>query len=203
MNQIIYRLMYRFTHPAWDTGVTPPEVVETFAHGDLPPGPALDLGCGTGTNTIYMAQHGRQVIGLDFVPRAIARAKEKARQAGVDGQTQFLVGDVSNLSQLGLPPCALALDIGCFHGLNAEQQRRCAAGLAAQLLPGGRYMLYAMDPHPEAGYRFGVTEQQVRAVFSPSFDITRAEHGTFRRGTSTWYWMTRKTEGYSKALVST
>lgn len=52
MNPIIYRLLYRLTRPPWDTGITPPEVVATFAEGDLPPGPALDLGCGTGTNVI-------------------------------------------------------------------------------------------------------------------------------------------------------
>jgi SAM-dependent methyltransferase len=190
MDRLIYRLMYRFTHPGWDTGVTPPEVVEAFARGEIPPGPTLDLGCGTGTNTIYIAQQGRQAIGIDFVPKAIAAAREKARQAGVASQTQFLVADVTDLAKLGLPLCAFAMDMGCFHSLNVEQQRRYAAGLAAQLLPGGRFMLYAADPRNEAGYRFGVSVQQVQAVFAPRFDITRTEPGRFRTGTSTWYWMT-------------
>ncbi len=194
MNRLIYRLMYRFTRPAWDTGVTPPEVVQAFAEGDIPPGPVLDLGCGTGTNTLYMARQGRPAFGVDFVPGAIRRATQAAQKAGLADQARFFVADVTNLSQLKLPPCAFALDMGCFHGLRAEQQRRYAAGLTAQLTSSGRYMLYAMDPHPEAGYRFGVSEEQVRAVFSPSFDITRAEHGTFRRGTSTWYWMTLKSK---------
>ncbi len=186
--------MYRFTRPGWDTGVTPPEVVAAFEQDQLLPGPALDLGCGTGTNVIYMAQHGRQTTGLDFVPRAIATAKAKARRAGVEGLTQFRVADVSNLGQLELPGCAFALDMGCFHGLSAEQQSRYGASLAALVVPGGRYMLYAADPHNESGYRFGVSRQQVEAVFGPSFEITHTERGTFRRGLSTWYWMTRKTK---------
>lgn len=194
MNRLIYRLMYRFTRPPWDTGVTPPEVIQAFAEGDIPPGPVLDLGCGTGTNTLYMARQGRPAFGVDFVPGAIRQATQAAQKAELAEQAHFFVADVTNLSRLKLPPCAFALDMGCFHGLRAEQQRRYAAGLTAQLSPGGRYMLYAMDPHPEAGNRFGVSEQQVRAVFSPSFDITRAEHGTFRRGTSTWYWMTLKSK---------
>ncbi len=191
-SQIIFRLMYLFTRPPWDTGVTPPEVVQAFEDGLVPPGPALDIGCGTGTNTIYMAQQGRQAFGVDFVPRAIAKANRKAQQAGVAGQTRFFVADVTDLARLELPRCAFALDMGCFHGLNAEQRHRYAAGLAAQLLPGGRYMLYAMHPSRDGRYRFGVTREQVQDVFLPRFEITRAEDGTFRRGTSTWYWMSRK-----------
>ena len=190
MNQLIYRLLYRFTRPGWDTGVTPPEVLQALAGGDLPSGPALDLGCGTGTNAIYLAHQGRQAIGIDFVPRAIAAATEKARQAGVAGRTRFIVGDVTRLSSFGLPPCAFALDMGCFHGLNPEQQARYAAGLYAQLIPGGRYMLYAAHPISEGGVHFGLTPQQVEHVFSPRFAITHTEQGQFGRGTSTWYWMT-------------
>jgi SAM-dependent methyltransferase len=189
MNRLIYRLMYRFTHPGWDTGVTPPEVAQTFAQGDIPPGPALDLGCGTGTNVIYMAQQGHQAFGIDFVPRAIDKATQAARKAGVAGQTRFLVADVTDLGKLGLPGCGFALDMGCFHSLSIEKQRRYAAGLATQLLPGGRYMLYAADPRQEAGFRFGVSRRQVQEVFAPWFEIMRTKPGKFRDGTSTWYWM--------------
>jgi SAM-dependent methyltransferase len=192
MNNLIYRIMYLFTKPGWDTGVTPPEVVAAFEQDQIPAGPALDLGCGTGTNVIYMAQHGRQAIGVDFVPRAIAAAKDKARRANVAERTQFLVGDVSKLSQLGLPRCAYALDMGCFHGLSEEEQRRYAAALSALLVTGGRYMLFAADPHNEAGYHFGVERKQVEAVFGPTFDITHTERGPFGRNQATWYWMTRK-----------
>jgi SAM-dependent methyltransferase len=197
MNQIIYRLMYRFTHPGWDTGITPPEVVQAFAHGDVPPGPALDLGCGTGTNTLYLARQGRQAFGLDFVPRAIDKANQAARKSGLTNQVKFFVADVTNLSQLRLPRCAFALDMGCFHGLNPEQRRRYAAALADQLLPGARYMLYCLDPGQEATFRFGVTMQQVNEVFAAGFETTRIERGNnARAGTpgrgSTWYWMTHK-----------
>jgi cyclopropane fatty-acyl-phospholipid synthase-like methyltransferase len=192
MNPIIYRLMYRLTRPGWDTGITPPEVVAAFAEGDIPPGAALDLGCGTGTNVIYMAQQGRPAMGVDFVPRAIAMAIEKARQAGVAAQTRFQVGDVTHLPELGFPACGFALDMGCFHGLSLEQQGRYAAGLAAQLAPGGRFMLYAADPLTEGFVRFGSSREQVERVFSPRFAITRAERGKFGRGASTWYWMSLK-----------
>ena len=47
----------------------------------LATGRALDLGCGTGTNSIYLAQHGWETTGVDFVPRAIGIAKRKAEAA--------------------------------------------------------------------------------------------------------------------------
>jgi len=192
MNQLIYWLMYWLGRTRWDSGVTPPEVIEAFQIDDIPPGPVLDLGCGTGTNVIYMAQRGRQVIGIDFVPEAVARAREKARQAGVSDRVQFYVADVTRLSQLDLPRCAFALDMGCFHGLSPEGQHHYAEGLAAVLLPGARYMLYALDPRKQAGISFGILPEQVQSVFAPNFEILRVERGSFWNTGSTWFWMKRK-----------
>ena len=62
---------WRGTTP-WDTNITPPEVKEFIAAA--PPGKALDLGCGTGTNAITLAQHGWQATGVDFAPKAIRTA---------------------------------------------------------------------------------------------------------------------------------
>jgi len=192
MNRFIYRMMYwlRMTH--WDTGETPPEVKEAFQAGDIPPGAALDLGCGSGTNAIFMAKQGRLVIGLDFVPEAIQKARSKASQAGIDGKAQFKVADVTRLDEMDLPPSAFALDMGCFHGLNPDGQRRYAAGLAKAMIPGGQYMLYTLDPHREAGIKFGMQAETVQAVFTPWFEMSRQERGTFWSRGSTWFWMVRK-----------
>ncbi len=191
-NWLMYRLMYWLGQARWDSGVTPPEVVEAYKTGDIPPGPALDLGCGTGTNVIYMASLGQQAIGVDFVPSAISKARKKAQQVGVSSRAQFFIADVTRLAELKLPRCAFALDMGCFHSLNADGQRRYLAGLSSLLVPGGLYMLYTMDPRPEAGRSFGIAPEQVQTVFSPAFDIQRVERGEFRRIGSTWFWMRRK-----------
>ena len=120
MNSLVYRLMYWLGRARWDTGIVPPEVVEAFQKGNIPEGPTLDLGCGTGTNVIYLAVQGRQAFGIDFMPQAVAKAQKKAQQAGVSERTQFITADVTRLKDLKLPPCAYALDMGCFHGLNAN-----------------------------------------------------------------------------------
>ena len=194
MNRFLYRLMYWFGMTRWDSGETPPEVQEAFRVGDIPPGASLDLGCGTGTNTIFMAQQGRQAIGLDFAPEAIHRARVKAQQAGVAGRAQFQVADVTRLDEMDLPRSGFALDMGCFHGLSPDGQRRYAVGLAKTLVPGGRYMLYTLDPRKEAGLSFGMQPEAVKVVFAPWFDIVRMERGAFWSRGSTWYWMVRSVQ---------
>jgi SAM-dependent methyltransferase len=96
----LYNLIYRFSAPRWDTNITPPEVVTVIeGAAAVPAGRALDLGCGTGTNVIYLAQHGWKAVGVDFSPIAIQQACQKAQDT--PGAT-FVEGDVSQLSHLGI-----------------------------------------------------------------------------------------------------
>ena len=96
----------------WDTGVSPPELTEFIrSHA---PGRALDLGCGTGTNVITLAQHGWWVTGVDFAWRAIRVARRKARRSGVEVELQ--VADVTRGDAVS-GPYDLVLDLGCFHNL--------------------------------------------------------------------------------------
>jgi SAM-dependent methyltransferase len=155
----VYRLSYGLGLSRWDTGTIATEVEQAFQNENIPAGPVLDLGCGTGTSVIYMAKLGRQAIGIDFVPQAIAKARVKAQQAGVSDRTKFFTADVTRLSELKLPPCSFALDMGCFHGLNRDGQGRYAQGLADVLIPNGRFMLYVLEPRKEAGLTFGLTAE--------------------------------------------
>lgn len=98
--------------PPWDSGITPPELHEFIA--SHPAGRAIDLGCGTGTNVLTLAQSGWQVTGIDFIPKAIRAAKLKTQT--VKDKTDLRVGNVTNLRGIS-GPFDLALDIGCFHGL--------------------------------------------------------------------------------------
>src|ERR1700674_6043492 len=77
--RMIFRLAYLLGLKPWDTGVTPPELVD-WVEGPkaLPPGNALDIGCGTGTNCQYLLAHKGQVTGVDFVPGARKAAKRTA-----------------------------------------------------------------------------------------------------------------------------
>ena len=183
-----FDLQYLLGQPPWDTEVTPPEVVELIEEG-LPPGRALDLGCGTGTNSIYLARHGWEVVGVDFSVLAILRARRKARRAGVD--CQFYRGDVTDLAFLA-DPFDLALDIGCLHSLPPEGCRRYVAEVARLLRPGGLYLLYAFTPRPDHSTTRGVAPEEVRSLFAPAFTVEREEIGKDLSGPrSAWYWLRR------------
>ncbi len=118
LRRLRFNLRY-YRNPPWDTGVSPPELmdfIKGYSMGSRP-GRALDLGCGTATNVITLAQHGWQVTGVDFARIAIGMARRKARRAGV--KVDLRVGDVI---QEGVADGAydLVLDIGCFHSLTPE-----------------------------------------------------------------------------------
>ena len=79
-----FRAAYLIGFKPWDSGVPPPELTALVEGTDhLPPSKALDLGCGTGTNSIYLAQHGWEVTGVDVVGRAVSQARRKVAAAGV------------------------------------------------------------------------------------------------------------------------
>jgi len=94
LQRLFFNLWYYF-NPPWDTGITPPEVVEAIEGPEaLRPGRALDLGCGTGTNSLYLARHGWNVVGVDLAVRAIRQARRKAEEeAGLT--VEFHTADVT------------------------------------------------------------------------------------------------------------
>src|SRR5512143_1350520 len=127
-------LRYFFKKTPWDTGVTPPEIVAMIDSGKVHVGRALDLGCGTGTNAIYLAQHGFEVTGIDISGRAISQAKHKARSAQLADRVRLEHGDVALLRRWVLGHSIdFAYDIGCFHNLEAEARQRYVAALTAVL----------------------------------------------------------------------
>jgi SAM-dependent methyltransferase len=183
-----YDVTYRVTRPGWDTGLTPPEVValvEQRGHC----GRALDLGCGTGTNSIYLAQHGYDVVGVDFSTKAIQQAREKAGQAGV--KVDFRIGDVTRLDFLSAP-FDVMIDVGCFHGLDAEGQARYLQHVARLTRSGGTLLMYAFDRPAFLG-RYGLTPEAAQRIFAPHFAMTDVKHGDHRHNRSTtWYQFTRQ-----------
>lgn len=140
VRKTFFTLQYWLNDPPWDTGITPPEVYR-FLEGH-PPGRALDLGCGTGTNVITLAEHGWRATGIDFVPRAIRAARRKAERKGLADRADFFVGDaLSGDSFQG--EYDLILDIGCFHGLSDEDAETYASNVNEHLVEGGSLLLYA------------------------------------------------------------
>lgn len=195
--RLFFTWMYLRGRTPWDTGVTPPELVLAVeGAGAMLPGRALDVGCGTGTNCLYLARHGWQATGVDFAPPAIARAREKARSAGkLPGSARFIRGDVTRLNELPIgAPCSLILDLGCFHGIDSDRRAAYAAGITRFAAPGALFLLYSFEPRLRHGRRLGATQSDIERLFAGKFRLEKLERGKAPDGAaSAWYWL-RKIE---------
>lgn len=200
MNLELQESLARFTERyttgqvPWDDVLPPPEVQNLVA--SLPPGRALDLGCGYGRTSIYLAQQGWQVDGVDFVPQAIAEAKQRADAAGVLARIQFHVGSVADLHFV-TGPYNLAVDVGCMHSLSTQLQESYRDELLRLLRPGAAYLLFARLRNPDddpADGPSGMDEAVLRALFAPftlqksELGVTAGEDYSWRSG---WFWYLR------------
>jgi cyclopropane fatty-acyl-phospholipid synthase-like methyltransferase len=135
----------------------------------------LELGCGTGTDTVYLATHGWDVTAVDMVPKALATARRKASAAGV--APRFIEGDVTRLSDLGVGDgYDLVLDFGCFHTLPGDRRPAYVAGVSSAAAPGATMLLYGFKRPPKAApIHGGVTAEEVQARFCPAgWDVVSA-----------------------------
>ena len=179
---------YRNGDIPWDTGIVPPELVEIVSSGLLKPGWALDLGCGSGLNSHYLTTHGFQIVGIDLAQSALVRGRHTAAVNGISAY--FCRGDVSDLGFLTVQ-ATFALDIGCFHAVPLDRQRAYVDSLAAHLLPGAHYLLYAFEPSAVAtAGPAGIGPREI-SLFAPYFVLRWVRHGLDRDRPSAWYLMQR------------
>ena len=128
--------MYAEGIPPWQIDRPQPEVIQLLENGKFE-SPVLDLGCGTGDNTIELARHGLVVKGLDAVPEALERARKKTEQAGLKQSPEFVLGDALRLAESGLK-ARTVLDCALFHTFSDEERKEYIRGLEAVLSNGGR-----------------------------------------------------------------
>lgn len=182
---------YLWRQAPWDTGIVPPEIV-TLAN-TLTPGRALDVGCGTGTAAIFLAQRGWHAVGVDFVQGAIQQARRKAARAmELKGSVEFYVADVTRLTFLQ-EPFDLVTDVGTLHALTQDGQHALAQHLTRLTRPGALYALYAFLPQLDNGRIFGISPEDVAARFKPAFQVETAVMGkdTSNGAGSAWYTLRR------------
>ena len=162
----------------WNDDLPPPEVM-TLAE-ELTAGRALDLGCGYGRSSIYLASKGWQVDGVDFVPQAVKIARGRAEDAGVAGRIHFHAAPVSNLDFLS-GPFDLALDIGCMHSLSGLELIAYRDELLRLLPEGGVYLLFAHlweEAESSEDESRWIKEESLLGLFADGFVLEHAEYGT-------------------------
>ncbi len=186
----VYNLSYKVGFSPWDLGPPMPELVELIEGPDrLTPGRALDLGCGTGGKSIYLAKHGWRVTGADIAPEALRRARKRAEGEGAE--VEFVECDLVDIPAGALGgPYDFLLDFGCSHSLRDEAKARYAEGVADVAVPGATLYLYAFTKGP-----LSVRPEEVDTAFGPHWELVSAVPGSVRRTPDAgpmWYRMTRR-----------
>lgn len=141
MRASFFRDAYRQKDASWDVPFPQPAFVALAAAGEIE-GPVLDLGCGTGENSLFLDLLGLEVVGLDRERQAVTLAQRKA--ARCRARALFLVEDALK----PVMPAGWAgtiVDAGFFHGLGQRERRRYWAVASQALRPGGRLHILSFD----------------------------------------------------------
>jgi SAM-dependent methyltransferase len=147
----------------WDVGRPQPAVVRVASEGGFA-GTVLDAGCGTGENALHVASLGLPVLGVDVAGTALAIARAKAAERGIEAE--FAEADALHLERLGRR-FATVLDCGLFHSLDGGERPGYVASLASVTEPGATlYVLCFSDDGPGTGPH-PVRQDELRAAFGP------------------------------------
>jgi SAM-dependent methyltransferase len=160
-----YHIAYLIGVTPWDRGTIPPPLIELVEGPErLPPERAIDLGCGTGTQAIYLARHGWLVTAIDLVARSLRTARQKAQRAGVS--VEWVLGDVARLTEVVRGGYSLLFDYGCFHGLADAAREQYTQGASAVAIPGAFLLLGGFAPGRRGPLPRGVSRIEIEARFS-------------------------------------
>lgn len=159
--------------PPWDIGQPQPAIVRLASRVRFA-GLVLDVGCGTGEHALHVASLGFVVVGVDVAETAIAIARAKADDRGLE--VEFAVADALHLERLGRAFKSV-LDCGLFHTFDAQERSQYAASLASVTEhEGALYVLCFSDEGPDRGPH-PISQQDLRAAFCPNtgWDVAAIE----------------------------
>lgn len=166
----LFQLFYRIGFTPWD-GHELSSVLRSLIEGPaaLAAGAALEIGCGTGDSSIYLARHGWQVTGVDFAAKALEKARAKAVAEHV--RVDFVQADATRLSSAGVGDAyALILDFGCLHGMSDDVRDHYVQQLSAVAAPQARLLIYAFPPGRQFGVR-GIDQAEIERRFLPQWAL--------------------------------
>ncbi len=163
---------YREGRPVWDSDRPTSELVRVVEAEDVAPCHALELGCGTGTNAVWLARRGFTVTAIDLSPEAIRQARRRARDAGV--AVRFLQGDLRRLPE-SLGPMDFFVDCGCFGALERADADGYLGALARLTRKGALgLVLTGNDAEPTDGVGPpGLSAALLYTDFAGLFDVVR------------------------------
>ena len=177
----------------WDTGQPEPLLIEFVTSGGIAPVPALEIGAGTGTNAVWLAEHGFDVLGIDLSPLAVERARAKMKERALS--CRFAALDFLAAPPPG-GPFQFVFDRGCFHVFDEpDERRRFSAHVAAALAPGGLWLSMigsTEGPRGDVGPPRRSVCEAVLAI-EPVLEIVELRSAEFGdHGAKAWFCLSRR-----------
>jgi 2-polyprenyl-3-methyl-5-hydroxy-6-metoxy-1,4-benzoquinol methylase len=161
----------------WALGKTRPILVEFVDQELIKKGKVLDLCCSAGTNTVYLAGKGFEVIAINISQRAVEYAREKAKYANV--KINFMTQSFADLS-FGGEEFDFVFDMSCFHHVEIVDRSKSIKGVHRVLKKGGDYLLTCFS-YRNGHARNHFTEKLLISLFSDCFGIKRNQTFFFHR----------------------
>jgi len=153
----------------WDTRKVAVELKKAVEGGTIKPGRAVVLGCGAGTNSIYLASKGFEVTAMDVAPTALEIARQRAAKAKV--KVNWMVADVTAVPKL--KPFDFMFDRGCYHGVRRSFAREFVESAKRLSKPGTKFLILAGNANEKrGGGPPRVKEEDIRKDFTDAFDFT-------------------------------
>lgn len=172
--QWFYNLLYSRFRAPWDIGPRQ-ELVECVTSGRPAPGRAIDLGSGTASNCVFLAQHGFDVTGVDYTEAAIVLGRKRAAAAGVS--VNFIQDDLTHLRHV-TGAFDVLVDYGTLDDLSPPARDRYVHNILPLTRPGSQFLLYGFEWEPRGWERpffsrMALLPGEVARRFSPYFSIER------------------------------
>lgn len=121
----------------WTESEPPKELMNLIDNGEIKPCKAIDIGCGEGFYSIYLAKKGFEVMGVDISEKAISLAKQNAIKHGV--KVKFIPIDVLNLDKIN-NKFDFALEWALMHHIIPKQREKYVKNVKNILNKGGKYL---------------------------------------------------------------
>lgn len=175
---ISFRERYQTGQTLWEINRVDSNLVIMITEAGIRPCKALDIGCGTGNNSIWLAEEGFEVSGCDASDLAIKKAIEKSAFYGVE--CTFFVSDF--LLEATTPLYSLLFDRGCFHCFREVSQRLQFVQNCYSLLKKGGLWISLIGNADEERQEQGppqMSASEIVTVVEPHFEILILESGLF------------------------
>ncbi len=169
--------MYRGGRPPWETGQPAGELVRALEEHLIEPCSTIELGCGTGADAVFLAEHGFEVTGVDSSPLALERARNLARSEGVP--VRFVLDDVFEFGRTA-GQFDLVYDAGFYHFIRGVDLSGLLDMLWRITRPGSLYLALIGSTEEEGeGGPPQVSEHEINFELTSLFDIVNLRPGRF------------------------